>query len=83
MLGGPPRENPCPTLREFAAGMRAGANVRGTMVGRNVTFANREDPRAVAAAVGAIVHQSATYEQSLDRLHAERACQMDVFAAWR
>jgi hypothetical protein len=83
MLGGAPRENPCPTLREFAAGMRAGANVRGTMVGRNVTFANREDPRAVAAAVGAIVHQSATYEQSLQRLHAERACQMDVFAAWR
>jgi len=63
--------------------MRAGANVRGTMVGRNVTFANREDPRAVAAAVGAIVHQSATYEQSLQRLHGERACRMDVFAAWR
>ena len=83
MLGGAPRETPCSTLQDFAAGMRAGANVRGTMVGRNVTFANREDPRAVAAAVGAIVHDGCTYQISLEHLHAERGCQMDSFAAWR
>jgi hypothetical protein len=83
MLGGPARESPCPTLAEFVAGMRAGANVRGVMVGRNVTFANREDPRAVAAAVGAIVHENATFEQALARLHAERGRHMDALAAWR
>jgi hypothetical protein len=83
MLGGAPRETPCSTLQDFAAGMRAGANVRGMMVGRNVTFANREDPRAVAAAVGAIAHEGAAYEQALERLHAERGREMDVFAAWR
>jgi hypothetical protein len=53
------------------------------MVGRNVTFANREDPRAVAAAVGAIVHENATVEQALDRLSAERGRSLDVFASWQ
>ena len=83
MLGGPARESPLPTLCEFHAGMRAGANVRGVLVGRNVTFAHREDPRAVAAAVGAIVHERATIEQALARLQSERGNEMDVFAAWR
>jgi len=83
MLGGPIRENPTPTLRDFAAGMKAGANVRGVMVGRNVTFAPKEDPRAVAAAVCGIVHDNLTAEISLDRLAAERGQEMDVFAKWR
>ena len=83
MLGGPPRENPTSTLREFAAGMRAAANVRGVMVGRNVTFAPREDPRAVAAAVCGIVHEGLTAEESLHRLAAERGHEMDIFAACR
>ena len=83
MLGGPARENPTSTLREFAAGMRAGANVRGVMVGRNVTFAPKEDPRAVAAAVCGIVHEGLTAEEALDRLAAERAQGMDTFASYR
>lgn len=83
MLGGPPRENPTSTLNDFAAGMRAAANVRGVMVGRNVTFAPKEDPRAVAAAVCGIVHDALTAEESLDRLAAERGREMNIFARWR
>jgi DhnA family fructose-bisphosphate aldolase class Ia len=83
MLGGPPRESPTSTLSDFAAGMRAAANVRGVMVGRNVTFALKEDPRAVAAAVCGIVHEGLTAEESLDRLAAERGREMDIFASFR
>jgi len=83
MLGGPPREDPTSILRDFTAGMKAGANVRGVMVGRNVTFSAKEDPRALAAAVCGIVHENLTTDASLDRLAAERGQQMDLFASWR
>jgi hypothetical protein len=83
MLGGPPRENPTSTLNDFATGMRAATNVRGVMVGRNVTFAPREDPRAVAAAVCGIVHEHLTADESLDRLAAERGREMGTFASCR
>src|SRR5437867_5543598 len=42
LLGGPVHGDPLPTLREFAAGIRSGNNVRGTMVGRNVIFPGDE-----------------------------------------
>jgi hypothetical protein len=63
--------------------MRAAANVRGVMVGRNVAFAPKEDPRAVAVAVCGIVHERLAVEESLDRLAAERGQAMDIFAKWR
>lgn len=83
MLGGPAREDSTSILKDFAAGMRAAANVRGVMVGRNVSFASKEDPRALAAAVCGIVHERLTPKDSLDRLVAERGQQMDFFAKWR
>ncbi len=83
MLGGPPRESPVSTLNEFAAGMRAAANVRGVMVGRNVTYVQMDDPRAVAAAVCGIVHDGLTAEQSLERLAEERGREMEFFAPYR
>ena len=82
MLGGPPREDPTATLKEFAAGMRSAPNVRGVMVGRNVAFAPKEDPRAVAAGVCGIVHERLTAEEASDRLASERGQEMDLFAQW-
>lgn len=83
MLGGPPREGPESTLEEFAKGMRAAPNVRGVMVGRNVTFASGQDPRGVAAAVAMIVHQGATAAEGMDAVHREQGVAMDVFAGWK
>ena len=83
MLGGPAREDSTSILKDFAAGMGAGTNIRGVMVGRNVSFASKEDPRALAAAVCGIVHERLTPKDSLDRLVAERGQQMDLFAKWR
>ena len=83
MLGGPARDDSTTILRDFAEGMKAGANVRGVMVGRNVTFSAKEDPRALAAAVCGIVHERLSTDDSLGRLSAERARQIDLFANWR
>jgi hypothetical protein len=83
MLGGPAREDPAPLLDDFSRGMRAAPNVRGVMVGRNVTFAPAEDPRAVAAAVAAIVHGGAAAAEAAAVLHSEREAGIDVFASWR
>jgi hypothetical protein len=82
MLGGPAREDPTSILKEFALGMNAGANVRGVMVGRNVSFASKEDPGALAAAVCGIVHNRLAVDGALDRLAAERGRGMDLFSRW-
>lgn len=83
MLGGPTRDDATSVLYDFAAGMKAGANVRGVMVGRNVSFAANEDPRALAAGICGIVHDNLAAASSLDRVAAERGRDMDLFAKWR
>lgn len=80
MLGGPAQDSPEPTLRNFAAGMRAAANVRGVMVGRNITFVKDDDPRAIAAAVGAIVHRGSNAEEALSIADEERGKQAGLLA---
>ena len=73
LLGGESAGDPSGFLREVAAGMAAGANVRGALVGRNVLYPGDDDPLAVAEAVGAIIHQGWTVDQAvrskLDRRH--------------
>jgi DhnA family fructose-bisphosphate aldolase class Ia len=43
-------------LREIHQAMESGSNVRGALIGRNVLYPGKEDPRAMAAAVAALVH---------------------------
>lgn len=56
LLGGEASGNPMAVLREIHQAMEAGANVRGALIGRNVLHPGKEDPRAMAAAVAALVH---------------------------
>jgi DhnA family fructose-bisphosphate aldolase class Ia len=67
LLGGESVGEATPFLREVAAGLAAGANVRGALVGRNVLYPGAEDPLVVADAVGGIIHQGWTVEQAVDR----------------
>jgi hypothetical protein len=64
MLGGPSKEDPRSTYRSFAAGMAARSNVRGALVGRNVSFPGPEDPAAVAQTIHAIVHEGVTPDEA-------------------
>lgn len=59
MLGGQSRKEPEKLLYDFAAGIAAGPNVRGVLVGRNVLFPGKADPAAMAQAVTRVVHEDA------------------------
>lgn len=80
MLGGEARGDPTGILEEFAAGMRAGASVRGALVGRNVTYPGNDDPLAVALAVSAIVHRGFSASEAVGYLAEVRGRGMDRFA---
>lgn len=77
MLGGPAHEDPTPTIQDFATGMRAGSNVRGALVGRNVLFPGREDPLAMALAINGIVHDGLGAKEAIELLMEKRDEGMD------
>ena len=66
LLGGESVGDATPLLREIAAGLEAGSNVRGALVGRNVLYPGNEDPFIVARAAGSIIHKNWTVEQALN-----------------
>jgi DhnA family fructose-bisphosphate aldolase class Ia len=80
MLGGEVRGDLGAVLGEFARGMAAGPTVRGVLAGRNVSFAPGEDPRAAAAALGAIVHEGLHADAAGQVLQRERGREMDLVA---
>jgi len=64
--------DPRPVLEDLQRGTAAGANVRGAMIGRNVLYPGSDDPRAVAAAVAAIVHEGGGVDEAIRAMDAER-----------
>lgn len=82
MLGGPSKEDPRSTYQDFAAGMSARSNVRGALVGRNVTFPGREDPAAVAQAINAVVHQGVSADKAIEITMANRDQKMDFLSRY-
>lgn len=78
LLGGEPIGDATPFLRELALGLKAGANVRGALVGRNILYpGDADDPLAIIESVGGIIHQGLTIEQSLEAQAAHRGRDMD------
>ena len=78
MLGGSSNENPTQTYYDFAAGMATRSNVRGALVGRNVSFPGPEDPAAVANAIYAIVHAGITGDEAIELTLEQRGRNMDI-----
>lgn len=79
ILGGESRGDPGPLLQEIELAMQSGPTVRGALVGRGVTFPGPEDPRAVAVAVGAIVHEGDSVKSALARGYEARGTEFDRF----
>jgi hypothetical protein len=73
LLGGPARESPLDTLRDFADGMAAGANVRGAIIGRNLLFPGDGDPLPMCRALSRIVHGGADVAAAARILEEEEA----------
>ena len=78
MLGGESKGDPTGTIREFVEGMKAGANVRGALVGRNILFPGKDDPLATALAVNRVVHAGVSTEEAVDFLMKKRDIHMDA-----
>ena len=82
LLGGESVGDATPLLREIAAGLSAGANVRGALVGRNVLYPGPEDPLVVAQAAGSIIHHNWTIERALDAQESWRGRDMNEMAGY-
>ena len=80
LLGGESVGDATPLLREIEAGLSAGANVRGALVGRNVLFPGAEDPLVVAHAAGSIIHHNWTVERALGARESWRGRDLNVMA---
>jgi hypothetical protein len=78
MLGGESSGDPTGVIEEFANGMQAGKNVRGALVGRNVTFPGDDDPRAVASAINGVVHRGWTAAEAIQHLMKVRGEEMNA-----
>lgn len=78
MLGGEAKGDPTPLLADFANGMKAGENVRGALVGRNILFPGADDPLATALAVNSIVHEGASGEDAIEVLMDNRGQNMNL-----
>ncbi len=79
ILGGESRGDPALLLTEIADAMRAGPAVRGALVGRGLTYPGHEDPRAAAAAVGAVVHDGLSVNEATARMREARGQEFDRF----
>src|SRR4051794_20483349 len=70
LLGGESTGDPSPFLRQLESAMAAGTNVRGALVGRNVLYPGDEDPLAMAAAAGGIVHEGWGVDEALKSMES-------------
>jgi hypothetical protein len=68
LLGGPARESPIETLRDFAAGLSSSSRVRGAVIGRNLLFPLDRDPLPMCRALTAIVHRGASFDEAVQLL---------------
>lgn len=80
MLGGESTGDYAGVLTDFASGMAAAPNVRGTMVGRNVHHPGPDDPFAVGHAVGRIVHDGCQAAEALAEIPGNRDRAIRLFA---
>jgi hypothetical protein len=82
MLGGDSKENPLQTYTDFVSGMHTRSNVRGALVGRNITYPGLEDPAAVAHSIHGIVHGGFTPEQAVQETLAHRDLEMNFLTRY-
>jgi DhnA family fructose-bisphosphate aldolase class Ia len=77
LLGGEPVGDATPFLRELETGLRAGPNVRGALVGRNILYPGADDPLAIIESVGGIIHRGWTVDQALEAQTLHRGRDLD------
>ena len=69
-------------MNELAGALRAGPNVRGALVGRNVLYPGDDDPLAIASGIGGMIHRGWTPEQAIDSFSSNRGRHMNAFSQY-
>ena len=82
LLGGESAGSPAPFLGQLASALAAGPNVRGALVGRNVLYPGDEDPLAMAAAAGGIIHDGWSVDEALHSFAAHRGRDLDYLSRY-
>jgi DhnA family fructose-bisphosphate aldolase class Ia len=82
MLGGPSRGDPRQTYQDFVSGMATRSNVRGSLVGRNVSFPGLDDPAAVAYAIHGIVHKGYSVAKAIEATMSYRDKGLDFLTKY-
>jgi DhnA family fructose-bisphosphate aldolase class Ia len=82
LLGGESAGDPAPFLKQLGCAMAAGPNVRGALAGRNVLYPGSNDPMAVGAAVGGIVHEEWTVEAAMRSIAEDQGGAMDLLSRY-
>src|SRR5208283_4743725 len=68
LLGGEAIKDVGGLLRQVEAAMKAGPNVRGVLLGRNLLYPPEEDPLPVALAIHSIVHHGTSAEEAESKM---------------
>jgi DhnA family fructose-bisphosphate aldolase class Ia len=80
LLGGESAGDAAPFLSQLRSALKAGSNVRGALVGRNVLYSGSEDPLAVAEAAGGMIHEGWRVDEAIASYEANRGRAMDRIA---
>ncbi len=78
ILGGESPGDPTYAIENVSKALASAPNVRGSLIGRNVLFPGRDDPRAVARAIYEVVHGALSAAEALDVMLEERGNEMDL-----
>ncbi len=78
ILGGESPGDPTYAIENVSKALASAPNVRGSLVGRNVLFPGRDDPRAIARAIYEVVHNSLSAAEALEVMLEERLKEMDL-----
>ena len=79
ILGGEVEGDRMGFFRQIAASLAAGANVRGTIVGRNVLYPPEGDPLMPALVIQAMVEENLTADAAVHRMGKADQCDADHF----
>ncbi len=78
ILGGESPGDPTYAIENVSKALASAPNVRGALIGRNVLFPGRDDPRAIARAIYEVVHGSLSAAEALQAMLEERLKDMDI-----
>ena len=80
LLGGEASNDVGGLLREIEAAMKAGPNVRGVLMGRNLLYPPDDDPLPLAMAVHSVVHDGIGAEDALGKMEQWKGKDLDALS---